>query len=140
MGVLEIRGFVIRGFWGKWKSGNYKTANFKDPHIWVSMSPNIVLIPLNRAKWQLFINIIWKSSHFFSIFDSKKLWVIAKCGHFEGFKKPRIANPRNSRPRIARTPCIFFLKCLNLLSQKLHSYGLVNHEQQLLWVQNFHSC
>ena len=39
---------------------------------------------------------------------TKKVGFITKCGYFLGFKKMRTANPRNSKPRIARIPCIFF--------------------------------
>ena len=56
--ILVQEVLAIRGFWGKWKSANYKTANFKVPHIWVSMSPNIVLFPFYNANWQSFINFI----------------------------------------------------------------------------------
>ena len=53
-----------------------------------------------------FLSISMVKVAIFSIFNSKKLGFIAKCQHCEGFKKPQIANPQNSKPRIARTPCI----------------------------------
>ena len=71
---------AIRGFLGKWKSANYKTANFKVPHIWVSMSPDIVLFPFYNANWQLFINFIWKSSHFLAFLTLKSWEFLQNAG------------------------------------------------------------
>ena len=36
---------------------------------------------------------------------SKRVEFFANCGHFQDFKKPRIANLRNTKPLIARIPC-----------------------------------
>ena len=50
-----------------------------------------------------YLSISMEKLAIFQHLQLKKLGFIAKCRHFEGFKKPRIANLRNSRPRIART-------------------------------------
>ena len=77
------------------------------------MSPKIVLIPFYNANWQLFTYFFSKSTHFLAISSLKvtaRVGFFANFGHFQGFKKPRIANPRNTKPRIARNPCIFCYK------------------------------
>ena len=39
------------------------------------------------------------------VVSMKRVGFFANCEQREVFKKPRIANPRNTKPRIARTPC-----------------------------------
>ena len=89
---------------GEMKIRKLQNREFQGPHVWVYMPPKIVLIPLYNANWKLFFNFYEKSSNFLAFSSLKKLGFIAKCRQFEGFKKTRIANPRNSKPRNARIP------------------------------------
>ena len=93
-------------FLGEMEIRELQNREFQGPPIFGSRCPLTLYYFLFIMLIGNYLSISFEKVAIFSIFNSKKLGVIAKCGHFEGFKKPRIANPRNSRPRIARTPCI----------------------------------
>ena len=71
-----------------------------------------------------------KVTIFQHFFNSEKLGFIAKYGHFEGLKK-QMANPRKSKPRIART------SSNNLFSQRLEQqksfHAFCNQKSKGIW-------